>query len=292
MRGSVNRSFRAISLAQYEYSNYVNIAFDNNGDSVVTPFLPIRNPLVQSAFGIDELEPETSIDFSVGITGVLGNNLSYTVDAYQIDIDDRILISGGVDLASFPEFEGSGYDEVQIFSNAVDTRTKGIDVVLNYTMDLGNGLLTLALAANYNETEIEGLNILPGLTEGDLVDGRDLVFMTDGAPKHKAIMTAGYQLSNWDFLARVTNFGEVKDPRTTNLDGKPQTFDAQTVTDLSVTGRFTDQFSVTMGVNNVFDVYPDMLIKPQVRGEVIYSRRTNQFGTMGRFINLSMTYRY
>jgi len=293
LRGSVNRSFRAISLAQYEYSNYVNIAFDNAGDSVVTPFLPIRNPLVQSAFGITQLEPETSLDFSVGITSQFNDNLSLTIDAYQIDIDDRILISGGVDLANHPEFIGSGYDEVQIFSNAVNTSTQGIDVVLNYVREVGNdGQLTLALAANFNDTEVDSINVLPGLTEDELVDGRDLVFMTDGAPKSKVIMTAGYQLSNWDFLVRVTNFGEVKDPRTTNLDGDPQTFSSQTVTDLSLTGRITDQFSVTLGVNNAFDVYPDMLIKPQVRGEVIYSRRTNQFGTMGRFVNLSMQYNW
>ena len=293
LRGSVNRSFRAISLAQYQYSNYVNIAFDNAGDSVVTPFLPIRNPLVQSAFGITDLEPETSLDFSVGITSELSDNLSFTVDAYQIDIDDRILISGGIGLAAFPEFANSGYDEVQIFSNAVNTSTKGFDVVLNYVQEVGNdGQLSLALAANFNDTEVDSINVLPGLTEGDLVDGRDLVFMTDGAPKQKVIVTAGYQVGNFDLLARVTNFGEVKDPRTTTLAGDPQTFSSQTVTDLSVTGNLTDQFSVTLGVNNAFDVYPDMLIKPQVRGEVIYSRRTNQFGTMGRFVNLSMDYNW
>ena len=93
-------------------------------------------------------------------------------------------------------------------------------------------------------------------------------------------------------LARVTNFGEVKDARTAGPDGNPQVFSAQTVTDFSVTGNLTDQFSITGAVNNAFDVYPDMLYNPAVRGEVIYSRRTNQFGTMGRFVNLSMNYNW
>ncbi|VUX56044.1 putative TonB-dependent receptor [uncultured Woeseiaceae bacterium] len=293
LRGSVNRSFRAISLAQYQYSNYVQIAFDDAGDSVVTPFLPTRSPLVQQAFGITELEPETSLDFALGITSELTDNLSLTLDVYQIEIEDRIIISGGINAADFPVFDGSGYDEVNIFTNAIDTTTEGIDVVINYVTEFGNdSQLSLALAANFNDTEVDKVHALPGLDPDDLIDERDLVYITDGAPSQKVIVTAIYQWRSMDLLARVTNFGEVKDARTVDPSGNPQTFSSQAVTDLSFTGHVTDQLSITAGVNNVFDVYPDMLYNPAVRGEVIYSRRTNQFGTMGRFLNLSMQYNW
>ena len=293
LRGSINRSFRAPSLAQYQYSNYVQIAFDNAGNSVVTPFLPIRNPLVQQAFGITDLKPETSLDFSLGVTSELNDNLTLTVDAYQIDIDDRVIISGGITASDFPAFDNAGYDEINIFTNAVNTSTTGIDVVLNYINELGNnGVLTLALAANFTDTDVDSFNVPAGLTQGDLIDSRDIVFITDGAPSQKIIMTGGYQIGNFDLLARVTNFGEVKDSRELDANGNPQVFSSQTVTDLSVTSNLTEQFSITAAVNNVFDVYPDMLFTPNVRGEVIYSRRTNQFGTMGRFVNLSMNYKW
>jgi iron complex outermembrane receptor protein len=269
----------------------VQIAFDDAGDSVVTPFLPVRHPLVQSAFGITELKPETSMDFALGVTADFTDDLSMTFDVYQIAIEDRIIISGGIDAADFPEFDGSGFDEINIFTNAVDTTTTGVDVVLNYAKEMGSGsLLTLALAANFNDTEVDQFNVPEGIDPDDLIDERDIVYITDGAPAQKVIMTGTYQLGSFDLLARVTNFGEVTDARTADPDGNPQVFSAQTVTDFSVTGNLTDQFSMTAAVNNAFDVYPDMLYNPAVRGEVIYSRRTNQFGTMGRFVNFSMNY--
>ena len=292
LRGSINRSFRAPSLAQYEYSNYVQIAFDDAGDSVVTPFLPIRNPLVQSAFGLSELKPETSMDYALGITSEISDNLSLTLDVYQIEIQDRIVISGGIDASDYPEFDGSGYDEINIFTNAVDTTTKGVDLVLNYAMEFSNSQLDLALAANVNETTVDGFNVPDGVDAGDLIDERDLVYITDGAPSQKIILTADYLIGSFGMLARVTNFGEVQDARTAGPDGNPQVFSAQTVTDLSFTSYIGEQARVTLGINNVFDVYPDMLYNPAVRGEVIYSRRTNQFGTMGRFVNLSMTFNW
>ena len=288
LRGSVNRSFRAPALALLHYSNFANIAFDDAGDTVVTPFLPLSNVLVQEAFGITELEPETSFDVAVGIMSAPSDNLSLTVDVYQIKIDDRILFTGGIDASDFSAFDGAGYDEINIPTNAVNTTTKGLDVVLNYS---NNNRLSLALAANFNDTEVDDFNIPAGLDEGDIIDARDLVFLTDGTPKRKVIGSATYQIGRISLLARATNFGEVQDSRETDpATGNPQVFSSQTITDFSVTGHLAPQLSVTAAVNNLFDVYPDMLISPNVRGEVIYSRRTNQFGTQGRFLNLSLNY--
>jgi len=289
LRGSVNSSFRAPSLAQYEYSNYVQIAFDAAGDAVVTPFLPIRNQLVEDALGITDLDEETSFDVSVGITSQINDNLSLTIDAYQIEIDDRVVVSGFV-AADFPEFDGSGYDDVNIYTNAIDTTTQGLDIVINYESDRWS----LSLLANFNDTELDGINVPAGsgLDPSDLVDDRDIVFLTDGTPKQKVILRGVYRWNSVDALVRVSNFGEVKDARSDNAADEPQTFSSQTVTDLSVTGHIADQLMITFGINNVFDVYPDMRVSPEIANEVIYSRRTNQFGTMGRFVNLSMQFNW
>ena len=59
---------------------------------------------MEDAFGITELDQETSFDVSIGITSQINDNLSLTIDAYQIDIDDRVVISGGIIAADFPEF--------------------------------------------------------------------------------------------------------------------------------------------------------------------------------------------
>jgi iron complex outermembrane receptor protein len=294
LRGSVSRSFRAPALAQLHYSNFVQIAFDNAGDSIVTPFLPIRNVLVQEAFGITELEPETSFDVAIGITSQPSANLSFTLDVYQIKIDDRIIVSGGIDASDFPTFDGAGYDEINIFTNAVDTTTEGLDLVLNYSKVYGNDrLLSLALAANFNDTEVTALNVPPAFGESDIIDDRDIVFLTNGTPKSKIIGSVSYQIGKFGLLARFTNFGEVQDARETDpATGNAQVFSSQTVTDFSVTANLTPDFALTFAVNNLLDEYPDMLITPNVRGEVIYSRRTNQFGTLGRFVNLSMLFKW
>lgn len=295
IRGSLNRSFRAPSLVQFHYSNFGKIQQDTDGNTVVTPFLPIRNELTQQAFGITELAPETSLDVALGLTSELSSRLSLTLDVYQIVIEDRIIVSGGIPAADFAEFVGTNYDEINVFTNAVNTTTRGLDVVMNYsdTYESGNRL-NLSLAANFNETEVDGFN-LPGVFVGReeaLIDDRDIVFLTRGIPNQKVIFSGSYRVGNFSSLLRLTRFGTVTDA----LEPDPETetgfqeFSPRIVTDLSFTGHVSDNMSVVFGANNLFDVYPDMLLTPNVRGEVIYSRRTNQFGTLGRFFHLTLKY--
>ena len=294
LRGSINKSFRAPALAQTHYSNYVQIAFDDAGNSVVTPFLPVSDPRVGSAFGISELKPETSQDFAIGFTAEPTDNFTLTVDLYQINLEDRIIVSGGITAADFPTFDGAGFDEINIFTNAVDTKTKGLDIVANYNMDFDSGnALALSFAANFNDTTVDGFNIPAAFGDSDIIDDRDIVFITDGVPSEKLIFSAAYTAGKFDLLARATRFGEVQDSRETDpATGEAQVFSDKTVWDLSSTFHVNDQLDMSLGVNNVFDEYPDMLISPNIRGEVLYSRRTNQFGTLGRFINFSINYNW
>ncbi len=296
IRASVNRSFRAPSLAQLHYSNFAQIAFDDDGNSVVTPFLPVRDALVQDAFGITELQPETSFDIAAGITGEITNNFTLTLDAYQISIADRVIVSGGIPADAYDQFAGSGYDEINVFTNAVNTTTQGLDFVASYKHFYGeNHRMGLTLAANFNKTEVDGYN-LPAAFEGqqdNIIDQRDIVFLTRGVPNRKIIGTFDYRVKSFSMLARLTNFGSVQDAREIDPDTEEaQVFPSRSVVDLSLTGHVSDKLSVTLGANNLLDVYPDMLYSPNVRGEVIYSRRTNQFGTQGRFINLSINYNW
>lgn len=295
LRGSFNRSFRAPALAQDNYSNFSQIAFDNDGNSVVTPFLPTRDSRVRSAFGIDGLEQETSNDLALGITSQLGQKLSMTLDVYQINLKDRILVAG-FEASKFPVFNNSGFDEINIFTNALDTKTTGLDFVASYKDRISeNQSFSLSFAANLNETKVEGFNLPSGLEEGD-ISSRDIDYLTRGTPQSKMILTGDYKIDVIGFLVRFTRFGEVFDPRATfddaNGEEQAQTFSAKVLTDFSITGHISKQITLTASANNLFDVYPDMLINPQTRNEVIYSRRTNQFGTIGRFLSLSLQYKW
>lgn len=297
IRASVNRSFRAPGLAQYQYSNFSQISFDNEGNSVVEPILPIRDALVQEAFGFSNLEPETSLDIAAGLTGKFGG-LTLTVDGYRVAIDDRILALGGINPGDFSAFDGANYDEITIFTNAVNTETTGLDIVASYRLLVSEGNnLGLTLAANFNSTEVPdgGVNLPSSLSAyaSDLTTANnDIVYLTDGSPKRKIIGTIDYNIGKLGILARATNFGEVSEPRLRDDDGNPQIMSARTLLDLAITAKVTDGFSITLGANNVTDVYPDMLRSAQVRKEVIYSRRVNQFGTTGRFLNLALNFNF
>ena len=290
IRGSINGSFRAPALAQVHYSNFIQIAFDADGNTVVTPFLPVGSDIVSRNFGIDHLVPETSLDFTVGLTSLIGDNIALTLDVYQIEIDNRIAVSGGIDTGPFPELVALGYDEVNIFTNVIDTRTKGLDFIATYGTQINdNSRLKISLALNVNELEIietrtpdklKGLGI-------DVFDDRAAGYLKESTPRSKVIIFGNYVVGKLGFLLRVAYFGEVHDAR-----GAPGNTDftmtPKTVTDLSFSYTFSHQLFFTIGVNNIFDVYPDLLPSPNVRGEVVYSRRANQFGTQGRYLHLSM----
>lgn len=308
LRGSVNRSFRAPALAQTHYSNFSQISFGGDGEAIVSPTLPIRDSRVQTGFGIDNLKPETSFDIALGATAKLMDGaLKLTVDAYQIAVDDRIFLAQ-VAAADFPVFATSGFDDINFFTNAINTTTQGLDVVATYRKSFAeNNSLNLSLGLNFNETTIDELNVTQELEPHIAFDrtnnGSDFfIYLVEGTPRSKIIFTPSYRIGNLSFLARISNFGEVSEPRlrynaandewddNPSGGGEPQVLAAKTIVDFSITGHFSENLSITAGANNLFDVYPDMLQEAQVRSEVIYSRRVNQFGTNGRFLNLTLNY--
>ena len=310
IRGSINRSFRAPALAQTHYSNFSQISFDSDGGSIVSPTLPIRDSRVQQAFGIDNLQPETSLDFALGATAkLLDGDLKLTLDAYQIAVDDRIFIAQ-VAAADFPAFSTSGFDDINFFTNAINTTTQGLDFVATYNKTVAyDDYFSVNLAVNFNETEIDELNVTnqlePHISFDRTNNGSDFfIYLVEGTPRRKIILSPTLRKGNFSYLLRLTNFGEVSEPRlrfnSANNEwddnpsggGEPQVLGSKTLVDASITGHISDELSLTFGVNNLFDVYPDMLREAQVRGEVIYSRRVNQFGTNGRFINLTLNYNW
>jgi len=299
IRGSVNRSFRAPALAQTHYSNFSQISFDGaDGASIVSPTLPVRDSRVESAFGIENLTPETSFDYALGATAKLFNgDLKLTLDAYQINVDDRIFIAS-VDASDFPEFNTSGFDDINFFTNAINTSTQGLDFVALYKKRFSDSsILGLSLAVNFNETEIDDLNLTPELEPFIAFERTDngsdfFIYLVEGTPTRKIIFSPSYSKGWFTALARMFNeeLGEWDDNPPGG--GEPQILSSKTLVDLSLTAAVTENFSVTVGANNLFDVYPDLLREAQVRNEVLYSRRVNQFGTNGRFVNLTLNYNW
>ena len=298
IRGSFSRGFRAPSITQAHYSNYVNISFDNDGNSIINPIIPTTSVLA-SKLGINGLDKETSIDISYGVTSKIGRNFTLTADVYTIDVDNRILLSGGIDVSGIPEFVAAGYPQTaNVFVNAIDTRTKGFEFVASYKGNINaDNKVTVNLAFSSNDTSIR--NKRKTSTGIEVVDDVAALFITDGQPKNKLISSLNYNYKDFGFMFRASSFGKVSDPTATLAVApsdpnalKYQVFSSKTLLDISFTAKVLKDLSVTAGVNNLTDVYPDLLQKPQTANEVVFSRRTNQFGTQGRFMNLSVNYTF
>lgn len=297
IRGSVSRGFRAPSITQSHYSNYINVSFDNAGNSILNPVIPAESALAKE-LGINGLKKETSLDFSGGITSKLGEHFTLTADFYRIDVDNRVMLSGQIDVSKIPTFVAAGFTQsANVFVNAIDTRTNGFEFVANYNtpindkskINLNVGYSSMVTTLRANRKTDKGIEV---------IDLTAATYITDGQPKNKLIASANYEIGAFGILFRASRFGQVVDPLATlttadpNTGLKYQTFGAKTLFDVSVTYRPMKTLGITLGVNNITDVYPDLLVNPQTTNEVIYSRRTNQFGTQGRFINASVNYNF
>jgi iron complex outermembrane receptor protein len=206
------------------------------------------NPIVKNAFGIKELKPEHSTNYSLGFVGRPTSSLTFTVDAYFISIRDRIVLSTPFNRTNplvNTILNDNGVDPstsaLQFWTNAVNTETKGIDAVISERVRLGTGIATLSLAANFNKNKVVGglhTNSVieapknnPSTTDPTANPANDLALtlfdrqqrgrIETGQPRSKINLTATYSWKKWDFLARAVRFGEVEflnnvDPGLTN----------------------------------------------------------------------------
>lgn len=298
IRGSVSRGFRAPSMTQAYYSNFANVSFDNAGNSIINPVIPATSELAKLV-GVNGLQQETSLDYSVGVTSKIGKHLTLTADVYQIDVDNRILLSGSINVSKIPQFVAAGFPQTaNVFSNAIDTRTKGLEIVGTYNTAIG-AKVNLGINAAYSSMNTSLRGTRTSETGVVLADKIQTTYLTKGLPKDKFIASVNLDISKISVMFRLSKFGTVTDPKASYLVAPTdpnipnyQVFSAKTLADFALTYRPTSKLSAVLGMNNIFDVYPDLLEKTQLNNEVVFSRTTNQFGTQGRFVNLTLNYNF
>ena len=171
---------------------------------------------------------------------------------------------------------------VQYFTNAFDTRTRGVDVVGTYHTELSGTDLNFTLAYNYNLSTVTKRD--PAVISDDQVTD-----IKHAAPNHRAVFT-----TNW-----------VRGPVALNLRanyyswwtaqvsyGANQHFGAKTTVDLDASYTLSKMFTVTVGAQNLLDTRPDKLnlasgAKYLVQGQVadnageVYPSSGGPFGLNG-----------
>jgi iron complex outermembrane receptor protein len=315
LRAAVSTGFRAPSLQQKFYSATTSIP-QANGGLVLSRVSNNESP-VTNAFGVPSLKAETSSNLSAGFTSRLFNNFTLTVDAYQIYIKNRVTLTGTFqtttsssnqvvkDAATLVATLLKDYPDVnaaQFFANSIDTRTRGIDAVLTYRTILGSGTLNASAAANFTGTQVTNTYAPSGLVGTASQDVRD--YLADriffdrqqrgryerGTPQNKFILSAGYTIKKLTPYIRLTRFGEYTWYATqNNLDdtngARDQQYSSKWITDATLSYQVTPEVSISLGANNLFDVYPDkQIIQNNQTGALPWGTAAGQqFGFNGAF---------
>ncbi len=299
LRGSINKGFRAPSMQQIFTSQSTSTV--QAGAIIQTKQL--RNSDARLAqLGIEQPKAENSWNYNLGVTAKVGEKLLFTLDAYQIDIKDRIIVSERMIVANISALKPlfPGISEVRFFTNHVNTTTKGIDFVTTFKHAFTEkSKFTASLAMTFNETKITGQKATPAALQAGtvtpilIIDTVSISLIETAQPRQKAHLSLGYQFNKFNIGWRTSYFGGVT--AWEKPTGKPhisQSFGSKMLHDLSLTFMATEKISLTLGANNITDVYPDKVatnFAGYTNGQIPYTRNANQFGFNGAFYYLNGT---
>jgi iron complex outermembrane receptor protein len=254
-RASVSTGFRAPSLPQINFSStFTDVVAGTVVDKVIAPN---KSTLTQRV-GIPELKQEKSVNISTGFTART-RNFNLTVDGYYIDIKDRIVLTGAFDESDNKIgaiLQSLNVGAAQFFTNAVDTRTQGIDVIATYLLNIGKGRLNTTVAANFNDMKIKGVKTTALLAgKEDIYFGkRDQAFLLASAPPSKLNFSLDYDINKLNVLVRLNHFSAIN---LTNWNNDNDYYKPKLTTDVSIGYRLLKQLTLTVGGSNIFDVYPN-----------------------------------
>jgi iron complex outermembrane receptor protein len=293
IRGSASTGFRAPSLQQINFSNTnTNII---GGNLVYSKLVPNYSQIARAA-GIPKLTQETSSNFSLGFAWKPAKNLNITVDAYTISIKNRVVISGqyaqgdptlGNDLNN--ELAAQGIQYAQFFANAVNTTNNGIDIVADYTKHFHKNFVKVILAGNLQNIKINKINV-PATFSGSAADSanffsdREQYFLKASAPKSKFSLNLEYGMDKFTFGTHITYFGGLQtlgfgetspppnaaDPffpyvtldKTGEVVPEVFNFKGKATVDLYASYKLCKVASITIGVDNIFNVHTTKSIVP------------------------------
>jgi iron complex outermembrane recepter protein len=298
IRGGYSTGFRAPSLHQVYFQN-ISSQFINNQIVEVGTFNN-ESAIVSEAFKIGKLKPELSKHFNIGFSGKYSDNFTFSFDYYSIKIEDRIVLSGRFATGYEALLKPFNVGAAQFFTNAIDSKTNGVDFSLNYRMPLGNGQFSSLFGANYSKTKVISpikVNEVLKNQENVLFNREEIGRIESAQPNYKLIFNINYEIKKINFMLGNTVFGQVKyiDPNdgdpanwvlnklTNTIESRDQTFKPKLVTDLAVNYQILKFLNFTLGINNMFNVYPDKHKHSENvnNGNFIYSRRVQQFGVDG-----------
>jgi iron complex outermembrane recepter protein len=285
VRATASDGFRAPSLQQEYYSSTaINLI---NGSIYNVRTFPVSDPAA-IALGAQPLKAEKSHSYTAGLVLTPPGGLYATLDLYQITIAHRIILSGdilGPTVQSYLASVGIPFvDGGRFFTNAVDTRTRGADLVSTYPWQLSGSSLNLTAGVNYNRTAILAIAPSPpqiglaGVTL-PLITRDEQGRITVGTPRSKAFVAADWRIGRWSVHSQITRYGEWTDQDALNA-GNDQIYGARFLLDAGLQYRLGGM-SVAIGGDNVTNTYPHQA-RASLDGILPYPE-TSPFGFEGAY---------
>ncbi len=328
-RGAVATGFRAPSLQQ-KYFNSKSTQFIRGIPLEVGTFA--NDSKAAKLLGIPNLKQEDSYSYSAGFTyKVPKTDLTFTVDGYYIQIKNRVVLTGQFarpraavtpgDSLLQQAFDAAGANSATFFTNAINTESKGIDLIISNRFKFDEFNLKTDVAGTISSTkkvgDIQGSDILKNTGNlNNYFDELSRVYLESAVPGSKLSLMNTLTVRKLELFLRHTFFGAVTDPNVADVNGdgivegatingqfiavEHPKYEGKTITDFSISYELYKKWRITIGANNIFDIYPDKNLKTQVftnsSGVVIstidlsnnnqlqYSRNVSQFGFNGRFV--------
>ncbi len=291
LRGAFSTGFRAPSLPQLGFTSIVTQSAADGVELAQTLIASTEDPF-SAALGIDDLDFETSNNYSLGFVLNPWNNVSITADVYRIDIDDRIALSGRLGIASLrglnldmaaDSLAERGLDQASVFFNAIETETNGIDLVISMDGELFKGILKSSLAYSYTNTNIEKLSAPGGIDPEGFYNREARSIIEDFQPHNRATLAFDWRRGPLGIVLRTQYFDETSSlfitaensfgPNCGDGDPSdcvpgvfaaagvvpegPQAISDEILVDLEFSYAVTEQLKIAAGGNNIFDERPD-----------------------------------
>lgn len=293
LRGSLSTGFRAPSLQQSYYTSTSTVIQD--GALVETGTFPATSPVAQ-ALGGKALKPEKSHNYSVG-TVLRFAGVDFTVDAYQINISDQIVLSELINRSFSAQVAGlldpHGVQSARFFLNGVSTRTQGIDAVGHYRLPTDRlGEFDFTLAGNYNDVAVTKLPTSSSvLNPVPVLFARSRVLtLKNGAPEYKASFSTDWHLGDLGATLRGTYYGDVQQP------GSAAASDYYTgnkiIIDLEARYQIIENLGLAVGANNLLDTYPKAVPASLNSNGTLGYPYYSPFGFNGRYLYARVTGRW
>ncbi|WP_445748476.1 TonB-dependent receptor [Polaribacter sp.] len=272
LRSSISTGFRAPTLHQI-YTQKAQYSFVP-GEGIQVGGL-VNNVSSQAGLlGIPKLKEETSTNFTLGFGGKVNRNLSFTVDYYSINVEDRIVLSteigptaaGGTALDQI--LTNNNLSDLSFFVNAIDTKTSGLDVVLTYDkLAVGTGTLGFNLSGNYtirNERDgaVKNPTIVAAAGQSVVNATQEALFFTS-RPQTKWILGSTYDVGKWGLSLNNTYFGKTTFKQQGMSTDLRTEFTPKIVTDLGINFNATDKITIALNVNNILNVLPEWSFKAE-----------------------------